>query len=130
MFEYTSKYALSALLPWQLNFSKNCATDRATAPLNKRNKGRGLVAPSPLLPLLSCPKVATMNLPWVLGAAHEGDCVVIQLVGAVLRSGKQALGAGCFALLRWDGRVVGRTPVSHDVHEPSWHEQVCGVCRL
>lgn len=50
---------------------------------------------------------------------------MIQLVGAVLQSGKQALGAGCFALLRWGGRVVGRTPFCHDLHEPSWRDQVC-----
>lgn len=76
-----------------------------------------------------------MNLPWVLGAANEEGCVVIQLVGAVLQTGKQqqALGAGCFALLRWGGRVVGRTPFCHDLHEPTWHEQVnmcVSVCRL
>ena len=92
----------------------------------KRSRTYGLVDPSPFRPSFSRPKVASMNLPWVLGAPNEGDyCVVIQLVGAVLQSGKQALGAGCFALLRWGGRVVGRTPFCHDLHEPSWRDQVC-----
>lgn len=75
-------------------------------------------------------KVANMSLPWALGAgsslsANEEDCIVIQLVGAVLNLGKHVPQAGCFALLRWDGKFAGRTPFCRNVHEPTWHAQVC-----
>lgn len=75
-----------------------------------------------------------MNLPWVLGAPCASaadireDCIVIQLVGAVLQAGNQlpphSPGTCCFALVRWAGKVIGRTPLSHDCHEPIWNEQV------
>ena len=69
-------------------------------------------------------KVSKMRLPWALGAADEEGFVVIQLVGAVIQAGTRPPGAGCFALLRWGGKVVGQTPSCHEVLEPTWHEQV------
>ncbi|CAM9115968.1 unnamed protein product [Ectocarpus sp. 13 AM-2016] len=82
-------------------------------------------------------EIANMSLPWVLGASgsclggSEEDCIVIQLVGAALKAKKQlpqaTPGSGCFALLRWGGRVVGQTPVCRDLHEPTWHEQIFAV---
>ncbi|CAN0018446.1 unnamed protein product [Ectocarpus sp. 6 AP-2014] len=82
-------------------------------------------------------EIANMSLPWVLGASvsslvgSEEDCIVIQLVGAVLKAKKQlphaTPGSGCFALLRWGGSIVGKTPVCRDLHEPTWHEQIFAV---
>lgn len=82
-------------------------------------------------------QVEKMNLHRALGvpgasSAGTRDFMVIQLVGAVLRTGKQSVPApppcyrspACFALLRWDGMVVGRTPSCTDVCEPAWREQV------
>lgn len=82
------------------------------------------------LPTIVLHEVANMSLPWVLGAgcastASEENCIVIQLVGAVLDSSKRVPQAGCFALLRWGGKFVAQTPLCRNVHAPTWHEQVC-----
>ena len=78
-----------------------------------------------------------MNIHRALGVpgASSGDTpdfMVIGLVGAVLRSGKQSVppppssyrSPACFALLRWRGMIVGRTPYCRDLREPMWREQV------
>lgn len=78
-----------------------------------------------------------MNLPWALGAcgvspAAGGDLIVVQIVGAALRTGQKHLlpvpinyrRPSCFALLRWNGLTVGRTTSCRDVCEPTWQEQV------
>ncbi|CAM9137499.1 unnamed protein product [Scytosiphon promiscuus] len=79
-------------------------------------------------------KVANMNLPWVLGAPcafvadNKEDSIAIQLVGAVLQVGDRlspnSPGTGCFALVRWAGKIIGRTPFAHDCHEPNWNDQI------
>lgn len=80
-----------------------------------------------------------MNLPWSLGSqspdgssATGGEFMVIKLVSSVLHAGKQGppppptsyRTPTSFALLRWGGVAVGRTPSCPDLHEPAWHEQV------
>ena len=90
-----------------------------------------------LTPRLVSFQVKKMNLPCALGvpgasSAGTGDVVVVRLVGAVLHAGKQSFPAppssyrspACFALLRWGGVAVGRTPSCSDLCEPAWCDQV------
>lgn len=78
-----------------------------------------------------------MNLHRALGvpgasSADSRNFMVIGLVGAVLRTGKQSFPAppssyrspACFAILRWGGIAVGRTPSCSDLCEPVWCDQV------
>lgn len=82
-------------------------------------------------------QVESMHLPWSLGAdipfpAEKAGLVVVQLVGIVPKDGRtmfpvapnSSKAPACFALLRWNGAVVGRTPDSRELHKPTWDEQV------
>lgn len=83
-----------------------------------------------------------MNLPWVLGAndysladSNQGDWLVLQLVGVVGTAGNHRLppaprsyvSPACFAVVRWNGVTIDRTPCCRDLLSPTWDEQVsCG----
>ena len=77
-----------------------------------------------------------MHLPWSLGAvssfsAVKEDLVVVQIVG-IVREHRNMLqvpsggsrASACFALIRWNGNVVGRTPYCCELYEPIWQDQV------
>lgn len=73
-----------------------------------------------------------MNLPWALGAQHGYSCLVVQVVSVVPSGIKQrqyhpprdVTSPTCFAVVRWCGIEVGRTPCCRDLSAPTWQHQV------
>lgn len=73
-----------------------------------------------------------MSLPWAVGAHHGSTCLVVQVVGVVrtgIREQQYAPPRGyslpaCFAVVRWNGLEIGRTPCCSDLNMLTWQNQV------